>query len=78
MRPLSDRILIESQSSLESLLQDLLRPPFYQLVVTAGQIDGIVTVSDLNKAPVRVLRYATVAHLETATAQAIGRFDGQR
>ena len=73
MRPLSDRILIESHSSLESLLHDLLRPPFYQLVVTAGEIDGIVTVSNLNKAPIRVLCYATVAHLETAMAQAIRR-----
>lgn len=73
MRPLSDRMLIESQSSLEGLLSDLLAPPYYQLVVTAGQIDGIVTVADLNKAPVRVLSYATMAHLETAMAAAIRR-----
>ena len=71
MRPLSARMLIESQSSLEGVFSNLLAPPYYQLVVTAGQIDGIVTVADLNKAPVRVLLYATVAHLETAMARAI-------
>ena len=71
MRPLSARMLIESQSSLEGVFSNLLAPPYYQLVVTAGQIDGIVTAADLNKAPVRVLLYATVAHLETAMSRAI-------
>jgi hypothetical protein len=76
MRSLSDRMLIESQSSLEDLLIDLLMPPYYQLVVTAGHIDGIVTVADLNKAPVRVLSYATIAHLETAMSHAIRHLTG--
>ena len=70
-RPLNDRILVESQQSIEALLSDLLTAPYYQLVVTEGRIDGIVTVSDLNKAPVRVLAYATVARLETAMSAAI-------
>jgi predicted transcriptional regulator len=71
MRPLVGRMLVECRCSLEGLLTDLVVPPYYQLVVTAGQIDGIVTVADLNKAPVRVMAYATVAHLETAMANAI-------
>jgi predicted transcriptional regulator len=71
MQPLSDRMLVESQRSLEGLLDELLTPPYYQLVVTAGHIDGIVTASDLNKAPVRVMAYATIAHLETVMTAAI-------
>jgi predicted transcriptional regulator len=76
MRPLSDRILVEGHRSLEGLLEDLLQAPYYQLVVTRGRIDGIVTASDVNKAPVRVLAYATVARLETAMAAAIRRATG--
>ncbi len=53
MRPLTDRMLVEGSCSLERLLADLLEPPYYQLVVTAGNIDAIVTVADLNKAPLR-------------------------
>jgi CBS domain-containing protein len=71
MRSLTDRMLVESRCSLERLFRDLLSPPFYQLVVTAGQVDGIVTVADLNKAPVRVVSYTTVARLETAMGAAI-------
>jgi CBS-domain-containing membrane protein len=71
MRTLDDRIVVESRQSIERLLRDLLSPPYYQLVVTDGRIDGIVTVSDLNKAPVRVLAYATVARLEAAMSVAI-------
>lgn len=71
MEHLSERMLVESQRSLEGLFDELLAPPYYQLVVTGGQIDGIVTASDLNKAPVRVMAYATIAHLETAMTVAI-------
>jgi CBS domain-containing protein len=71
MRPLNDGVLVESQRSIEGLLEDLLEAPYYQLVVSEGRIDGIVTASDLNKAPVRVLAYATVARLETAMTAAI-------
>jgi CBS domain-containing protein len=71
MRPLDDSVLVESQRSIEGLLEDLLEAPYYQLVVSDGRIDGIVTASDLNKAPVRVLAYATVARLETAMTAAI-------
>ena len=71
MERLNDRILVESHQSIEGLLEDLLRAPYYQLVVTHGRIDGIVTASDLNKAPVRVMAYATVARLETAMSVAI-------
>jgi CBS domain-containing protein len=71
MRPLDDSVLVESQRSIEGLLEDLLEAPYYQLVVSEGRIDGIVTASDLNKAPVRVLAYTTVARLETAMTAAI-------
>ncbi len=71
MRPLNDSVLVESQRSIEGLLEDLLEAPYYQLVVSEGRIDGIVTASDLNKAPVRVLAYTTVARLETAMTGAI-------
>jgi CBS domain-containing protein len=70
LRPLDDGVLVESQRSIEALIDDLLDPPYYQLVVSDGRIDGIVTASDLNKAPVRVLAYATVARLETAMTAA--------
>lgn len=71
MRPLSDRMLVESGRSLDGFVDKLLAAPYYQLVVTDGRLDGIVTASDLNKAPVRVLAYAAVAHLETAMTVAI-------
>ena len=76
LRPLDDSVLVESQRSIEGLLEDLLEAPYYQLVVSDGRIDGIVTASDLNKAPVRVLAYATVARLETAMSAAIRRATG--
>lgn len=77
MRPLSDRMVVESGRSLDGFVDELLAAPYYQLVVTEGRVDGIVTASDLNKAPVRVLAYAAVAHLETAMTAAIRARTGQ-
>ena len=72
MRPLSDDMLIEGGRTLEDFLPELLRAPYYRLVLRGGVIDAIVTPSDLNKLAVRVLAYAAVAHLEATMTAAIG------
>jgi hypothetical protein len=70
-RRLSGDMLIEGREPLAGLIDELLQPPHYRLVVRGGRMDAIVTPSDLGKLPMRVLAYTSVAHLEATMTDAI-------
>lgn len=63
MLPLSEDMLVSSNDPISDVL-GLLRDCHFRLVVRGGRIDGIVTLSDLHKLPVRVLAFTQVSHLE--------------
>jgi predicted transcriptional regulator len=71
MRRLAADMLIESTARLDRVLEVLLEPPYYRLVLREGRVDSIVTPSDLNKLPVRVVAFTMLAHLEAAAVLAI-------
>lgn len=70
-RRLSSDMLIEGRLPLGEVLDELLKPPHYRLVIDGGRLDAIVTPSDLGKLPMRVLAYTAVAHLESTMMDAI-------
>jgi hypothetical protein len=72
-RLLSGDMLIEGRQPLNELIDELLKRPHYRLVISGGQVDAIVTPSDLGKLPMRVLAYASIAHLEATMTDAIRR-----
>jgi predicted transcriptional regulator len=71
MRRLAGDMLIEGKAPLAELVDELLRPPHYRLVVRNGNVDAIVTPSDLGKLPMRLLAFAMLAHLESVMLAAI-------
>jgi len=73
MRRLAADMLLESTTRLDRVLEVLLEPPFYRLVLHEGRVDSIVTPSDLNKLPVRVVAFTMLAHLEASAVLAIER-----
>jgi predicted transcriptional regulator len=73
MTRLSADMLIESTTRLDRVLAVLLETPYYRLVLREGRVDAIVTPSDLNKLPVRVLAFTMLAHLEAVALVAIGQ-----
>ncbi|WCB93801.1 hypothetical protein DSM104299_02517 [Baekduia alba] len=73
MRSLSSDMLIEGGQPLGGLVDELLKAPHYRLVVDGGQLESIVTPSDLCKLPMRVLVFSQVARLEATITDAIRR-----
>lgn len=73
MRPLAGDMVIEGAHLLMGLIDALLEPPHYRLVIEGGHLESIVTPSDLGKLPMRVLAYTLLAHLETTMTEAIRR-----
>jgi hypothetical protein len=73
MRRLSSDMLIEGRQPLVQLIDELLEPPHYRLMIDGGRLDAIVTPSDLGKLPMRVLAYTSIAHLEATMTEAIRR-----
>jgi hypothetical protein len=73
MRRLAGDMLIEGAQPLAVLIDELLRPPHYRLVLVGGRLEAIVTPSDLGKLPMRVLVYTQIAHLEATMTDAIRR-----
>jgi hypothetical protein len=59
-------MLVEGRQPLRVFLRELPLPPFYRLVLSDRAIDAIVTPSDANKLPVRLVAFTMVVHLETA------------
>lgn len=70
-RSLTGDMLVEGECPLDGFIASLLGPPHYRLVLRGGVLDAIVTPSDLNKPAVRMLAYASVAHLEAVMTSAI-------
>lgn len=72
MRPLDDSLLVSADEPLTSFLPELLHRPYW-LVVSRTRIDGIVTRSDVQKLPVRLLAFTLITHLEMTMARVIVR-----
>ena len=67
MRPLSDAMLISAAAPLSQFLS-ICRNDAFRLVVDLTRVAGIVTVSDLQKLPVRLHTFTRIAHLEMLMA----------
>jgi CBS domain-containing protein len=77
MRPLDQSILITSGTGVLRYIEEAEESPC-RLVLRQTRIAGIVTISDLQKLPVRPALFLVVTHLELLMAAAIrSRFAGQ-
>jgi hypothetical protein len=70
MRLLDDSLLVSYDEPLTRFVPLLKRNP-YRLVLVGTEIKGIVTRSDIGKAPVRLLAFTLVSHLEMAMTELI-------
>ena len=70
MRLLDDSLLVSSDEPLTKFVPHL-KKNAYRLVLVGMEIKGIVTRSDIGKAPVRLLAFTLVSHLETAMTEVI-------
>ena len=69
-RLLDDTILVSARTPLTRFIEHVMESP-YRLVVDEGGITGIVTWSDLQKLPVRLLVFTLITHLEMIMAELI-------
>lgn len=72
MRPLSDENLMGGDASILSFIKGVDRHPC-RLVVSGSSISGLVTLSDLQKLPVRAALFALITHFEIIMTEAIRR-----
>jgi len=72
MRRLDGEMLVSAEQPLPKFLPTLAESP-YRLVVQGANIEGIVTLSDVAKLPVRLLAFTSVAHLEAVLTEVIRR-----
>ena len=70
MRGLDDSMLVSAEECLPKFLPFLQDCP-YRLVVKGTEIQGIVTLSDVAKLPVRLMAFTLVTHLEMLMARVI-------
>jgi len=70
MRPLSEENLIGADASLLTFIRNADRQ-MCRLVVSGPEINGLVSLSDLQRLPVRAALFAMVTHLEITMAHAI-------
>jgi CBS domain-containing protein len=70
MLPLDDSLLVAADQPITKFVASLNKRP-YRLVLVGTEITGIVTRSDIAKAPVRLLAFTLVSHLEMAMTAAI-------
>jgi hypothetical protein len=63
MLPLSEGLLVSADMSIADLIPQL-HASHFRLILRGGQIDGLVTQSDLLKLPVRMLLFGLISHLE--------------
>jgi hypothetical protein len=70
MRPLSEENLIGADASLLTFIRNADRQKC-RLVVSGPEISGLVSLSDLQRLPVRAALFAMVTHLEITMAHAI-------
>jgi hypothetical protein len=72
MKPLSEDNLIGADASILSFIKGADGRPC-RLVISGERITGLVTLSDLQKLPVRTVLFAFITHLEMVMAEAIRR-----
>lgn len=70
MRRLDGGMMVSAEEPLPKFLPTLTESP-YRLVVQGTKIQGIVTLSDVAKLPVRLLAFTSVAHLEAVLTKVI-------
>lgn len=70
MHPLDESILMSSEASLLGFVASADAHPC-RLVISETRINGIVTVSDIQKLPVRPILFLLVTHLEMLMAEAL-------
>jgi hypothetical protein len=75
MRSLDEEVLLSSDTGILTFLDNVDRHP-YRLVLRRDHIDGIVTIADLQKLPVRTLLFLLVAHVELLLAKTIRQMVG--
>lgn len=77
MQPLGENHLIGADASILTFIHDADRHPF-RFVVSGREISGLVTLSDLQRLPVRAALFALVTQLEmTMTTMIRQQFAGQ-
>lgn len=69
-KPLDDSMLIASNAGILTFIETADSSPC-RLVLTGHQVDGIVTISDLHRLPVRPVLFLLVTHLELLMARVI-------
>ena len=72
MQPLNEDCLISAEAGLLSFIVDADRAPC-RLVVRGTRVDGIVSLSDLQKLPVRAALITLITHLELLMTSVIKR-----
>lgn len=70
MAPLSEEHLVGADASILAFIREADARPF-RLVVSGGEIAGLVSISDLQRLPVRAALFAMVTHLEMEMAETI-------
>ena len=70
MRPLSEEMLLGGDAGILTFVRDADRLPF-RFVVSGREISGLVSLSDLQRLPVRAVLFAIVTHLEIVMADVI-------
>ena len=70
-KPLDDSTLITSNAGILTFIESADLSPC-RLVLTGHHLNGIVTISDLHRLPVRPVLFLLVTHLELLMAQNIG------
>lgn len=70
MEPLAERHLIGADASVLAFIRDADQHPF-RFVVSKHHISGLVTLSDLQRLPVRAALFAMVTQLEMSMAAAV-------
>jgi hypothetical protein len=78
MRPLSDRMLVAATDPLVDVIDALAKAPHYRLVLKNLTIQGIVTVSDVQRLAVRSLLFSRVTHVELLLARWLRRKCGDQ
>ncbi|MBS0184609.1 MAG: hypothetical protein JSS39_19645 [Nitrospira sp.] len=70
MKPLGEEHLIGANASILAFIRDADRHPF-RFVVSGCEINGLVSISDLQRLPVRAALFAIVTQLEMTMAEVI-------
>lgn len=69
---LEERLLVGADAPISAFIAELEERPF-RFVISGATVDGLVTVSDLHKLPVRVALFAMIVEFEMTLAEAIRR-----